>query len=184
MANTTFRRCFLPWICVVIWIYFVHFSSWRVRNFIWGDPTSILLYNCPGASSLYNSLTHWGQMRHVCFTACVIHMTTLRTRLLHCHTNYNEPHNVFTHGHFVARNSTVRTRPQNPAWGNCGETSAYNTTQRPLLYPWLNEWDVLMWSIRLCNGLEEAIPYKVTWLHRLRQYTRSSVVCGRVNSDV
>ena len=68
----------------------------------------------------------------------------------------------------MAGSSIVRTRPRNHAWDHCGETSAYKTTQRPLLYLCLNEWDVLMWSIRLCNSLGEASPYKVTWLHRLR----------------
>ena len=68
----------------------------------------------------------------------------------------------------MAGSSIVRTRPRNHAWDHCGETSAYKTTQRPLLYLCLNEWDVLMWSIRLCNGLGEASPYKVTWLHRLK----------------
>ena len=29
-----------------------------------------------------------------------------------------------------------------------------------------------MWSIRLCNSLGEASPYKVTWLHRLMQWRR------------
>ena len=67
----------------------------------------------------------------------------------------------------MAGSSIVRTRPRNHAWDHCGETSAYKTTQRPLLYPCLNEWDVLVWSIRLCNSLGEASPYKVTWLHRL-----------------
>ena len=67
----------------------------------------------------------------------------------------------------MAGSGIVRTRPRNHAWDHCGETSAYKTTQRPLLYPCLNEWDVLMWSIRLCNSLGEASPYKVTWLHRL-----------------
>ena len=67
----------------------------------------------------------------------------------------------------MAGSSIVRTRPRNHAWDHCGETSAYKTTQRPLLYLCLNEWDVLMWSIRLCNSLGEASPYKVTWLHRL-----------------
>ena len=33
MANTTSNRRFLPPICVVMWIYFVHHSPWRVR--IW-----------------------------------------------------------------------------------------------------------------------------------------------------
>ena len=33
MANTTSYRRFLPSICVVMWIYFVHHSPWRVR--IW-----------------------------------------------------------------------------------------------------------------------------------------------------
>ena len=90
-------------------------------------------------------------------------------RLLHSRTDYIEPPNLFTHGYnFVAGSSIVRTRPPNHAWDHCGETSAYKTTQRPLLYPCLNEWDVLMWSIRLCNSLGEASPYKVTWLHRLR----------------
>ena len=84
----------------------------------------------------------------------------------------------------MAGSSIVRTRPRNHAWDHCGETSAYKTTQRPLLYPCLNEWDVLMWSIRLCNSLGEASPYKVTWLHRLyicctvndfcRRYKRAS----------
>ena len=74
----------------------------------------------------------------------------------------------FTQGHnFVAGNSIVRTRPQNHAWDHCGETSAYKTTQPPLLHTCLNEWDDLMWSLRLCNSLGEASPYKVTWLHRL-----------------
>ena len=33
MTKTTFIRWFLASICVVIWIYFVYFSPWRVR--IW-----------------------------------------------------------------------------------------------------------------------------------------------------
>ena len=33
MANTAFNRSFLPPICVVIWIYFLYYSPWRVR--IW-----------------------------------------------------------------------------------------------------------------------------------------------------
>ena len=33
MANTTSNRQFLPSICVVMWIYLVHHSPWRVR--IW-----------------------------------------------------------------------------------------------------------------------------------------------------
>ena len=33
MANTTSNQPFLAWICVVMWIYFVHHSPWRIR--IW-----------------------------------------------------------------------------------------------------------------------------------------------------
>ena len=64
-------------------------------------------------------------------------------------------------------NSIVRTPPQNHAWGHCGERSAYKPTQWPLLYLCLNEWNVLVGSIGLCNSLGEASPYKGTWLHRL-----------------
>ena len=89
-------------------------------------------------------------------------------RLLHSQTDYIEPLDLFALVHnFVAWNSIVRTRPQNHAWGHCGETSTYKTNHRPWLYPCLNEWDVLMWSLRLCNRLEQAIPYKITWLYRL-----------------
>ena len=78
----------------------------------------------------------------------------------------------------MAGNSIVRTRPQNHAWDHCGETSAYKTTQWPLLHPCLNEWDDLMWSLRLCNSLGEASPYKVTWLHRLSKmkYIRCKLI--------
>ena len=41
MANTTFNLSVLPPICVVIWIYFLYYSPWRVR--IWRKQITALV---------------------------------------------------------------------------------------------------------------------------------------------
>ena len=91
--------------------------------------------------------------------------------------DYIEPLKLLTH---VTGNSIESTHPLNQAWGHCGETRACKTTQWPLLYPCLSEWDVLMWSVRLCNSFGEASPHKVTWLHRLI-YMSSSTIHAQSN---
>ena len=64
-------------------------------------------------------------MRALSYPACVIHVTTVRTRFskpLHRQIDYIKPPNLVTYGNnFVAGNSVVHTRPPNRAWGQCGE---------------------------------------------------------------
>ena len=85
----------------------------------------------------------------------------IQSRLLHSKHYYTEPPNSITHGHnFMAGNSFVHTRLQNHAVGHCGETGAFKITQRPVLYPCCNKWDVLMWLIGLCHSLGRVSPYK------------------------
>ena len=100
---------------------------------------------------------------------CIVKLST-SNRPIHLHTGTNLCRGIVLY-------ALVRKTMHGAIVGK--STSVYKTTQRPLLYPCLNEWDVFMWSIELW----EASPYKVTWLHRLKNADISMTFWSNIRNN-